>query len=495
MFPLIFLPIITTAITFRLDGLKDPHAFWNTRPIRPRVMHTTKFIFLHLVFTLPLVLGTLIVSLNATSLGDSLLYATEAALWCIAAIHLIGFAALHDHRWSHLLLVPALGLLGLMLMSIITSKFAPEVLMTSNNEQIVTNIFIVLAVIGLLFLIAGIAQIKKPHFKFPLWAPLLVGVCTFSLIVADWLPRIDTADEVLELKEDTAITEFSTTRLTRNQRPYYRLEFPIENFLSGSDQIPIDLLNRRVEVTSSPSFETLARYSIGELNFGPDFSNELNLGKMVSSHARAAEIRVYVEIPVNRSVSSSLKFDQLPRKNVTLEGEYFLSTVSFDDFIVNALGEPLDYDTPGNSFSYKPSIIPGGAGSVFTKVFQLPLLSSELLVGRGTYRDPILIMRHRETHQWFHIENNGGHTRHGLFGIVRQDGLRNSENSSMVSHHWEHRLQREYPDFPDYQEWKKEAEMLFLPKSLQKIVKVPFQVTIAVPDLDLMQKLLNEDAE
>lgn len=44
LLPLVALLIVTTITSFRQDNLKDPQTFWNTRPVRPRTLHRTKFI-------------------------------------------------------------------------------------------------------------------------------------------------------------------------------------------------------------------------------------------------------------------------------------------------------------------------------------------------------------------------------------------------------------------------------------------------------------------
>lgn len=62
----------------------------------------------------------------------------------------------------------------------------------------------------------------------------------------------------------------------------------------------------------------------------------------------------------------------------------------------------------------------------------------------------------------------------------------------MVRHHWEHRLQRNLPDFPDFKEWQKDAELLVLSRHLFQTIRVPFEVTLAVPDLKTFQNRLNE---
>jgi len=97
--PLVAIPIVSTITSFRLDNLKDPRAFWNTRPIRPNILHTTKFVFLHLAYTIPVAICTFIIGVNATSAGSAMIFSAEAALWCAAVIQL---SALPDRNISSL---------------------------------------------------------------------------------------------------------------------------------------------------------------------------------------------------------------------------------------------------------------------------------------------------------------------------------------------------------------------------------------------------------
>ena len=494
MFPLILFPFVITISSFRRDNLKDPRAFWNTRPIRPKTLHITKFLFLHLVLTLPAALCTFIVSFNAVSLGTSLILTTETTLWCATAIHLSGLAALHNHSLSKLFLIPALGSAGLMLTAFIVTNLRSHY-QSFNPGQFEMNLLITLAILLVLFAIAGTFLIKKPQLKFPLWAPLLIGALIFTLITSSWAPAFSTATKTVKLHAPEPITTFSTSSTKHNHQHLYRLNFPLGQLLTDTERHPIDLLSS--EVSIDPGSLSLSGADVAIKEWSSGFENlpiEKNLEAITkqSGHNSHFRISLSIKIPHQHPVSTTPEYRDLPRKNITVRGEIELLTVSFEDFLVIEDDQKFETKSSGVKFSYLPPSRRSSGSSEMIKTFSLPLASSDLLRSNQQQPKSMLILRHRVNGQWFALSEKSGSSRGNLFGRLRSNKFSHINDSNMVNHYWEHRLQRASPDFPDFEDWRKEADLLILPPHLFQTIKVPFEITIAVPDLKTFQERLNE---
>ncbi|MGJ8696635.1 MAG: hypothetical protein ACSHYF_09980 [Verrucomicrobiaceae bacterium] len=493
--PLILLPFVTTITTFRQDNLKDPRAFWSTRPVRPATLHTAKFAFLHLIFTLPLALCTFAICLNALSTGTALIFTAEAVLWCAASIHLSALASLHNHRWSHLLLIPGLGILGLATAAIIYSKITFYQPSGNHQGQFAGNLLFTLTVLLILFTIAGFSLIKKPHLKFPLWAPVLVGSLSFPLLSASWLPPLSDATQTVTYQNPETITRFTTATSRHNQQHLYLLNFPLDNLLHDSDRHPIELLSHKFTIESDTLSLPGARIRIREWNSGiENVSDGQNLESLAQNRStdRPYNITITIEIPHERSIDFTPIYDDLPRVNTIVKGELELITVSLDDAFIIDPDQKFETQTLGTKFTYLPSTRKDRPHSMLTRRFALPLASSSVMHPLRRSQEPLVILRHRETGQWFRATDGSSMSQSGMFGRTTIDELQYLEDTTMVSHYWKHRLQREFPDFPDFGEWQKNAETLILPPHLFQTFKVPFEVTLAVPDLTLFQQRLNE---
>ena len=495
--PLGAIPIVCTVATFRQDNLKDPRAFWNTRPVRPAILHTTKIVFLHLLFTLPLALCTFLVSINATDFGTSMIYAGEAALWSAAAIHLAALASLHNHQISKLLLIPAVGLLGIMFTAYLVSQFHLTTPNSYHPTRFNSNLLITTCILLVLFVLGGIALIKKPTLKFPLWAPLLVGSLTFPVLSASWLPRFNPNRDVVEFHPSEPLTEFTTATTRHNLQHYYLLNYPLENLLPGSDRIPIKLLSHQLDYSSLSELNSGFKTEIKSWNGASDhFPGDKNLERIAldQNNDRLFNITLSVGVPHDHSIRSIVDMDDLPRKNVTIEGDMDIITLSPEDAFTIDRNQTFTSKEPGQSFTYKPSGGKNIRSSIMSKTFSLPLASSvNLQIDRNYHgQNPFISLKHRETGQFFLLQENSGRTFHSMFGRVHYSEIQNPREDSMVNHYWKHRLQNKFPDFPDFEEWNKNTELQILPPERFKTVTVPFKVTVALPDLDLLQKRLND---
>lgn len=496
MAPLIFVPIVTTITTFRQDNLKDPRAFWNTRPLRPGILHRTKFIFLHLFFTLPLFLFVLGISLNATDFRTSMIFAIEAALWCAATIHLCGLAALHNHQWSHIFLIPANGFIGAFLAAFIANKLAPHQLTDFDIQQATANILYTIAILLVVFVVGAMVVIKKPHFKFPIWVPVLIGALTFPMLSANLFPRLGRGADIVTYENSDPITEFSTTNYRQNEQYFYLLNYQLDELLKDTDRHPVSLISHKVDYDPNVLNLTGSGLRIREWQSGINsLPHEKNLESIARRRTNGDDfnISLTVRVPHDFPVQTAQNFDDIPRKNITISGEVEILTVSLDDAFLIDPDERLEHQTPGSKFVYQPTSKKDRPHGMFTKNFTLPLVSAEALGPNRRVRsdDPIIFLRHRKTNQWFPIQDGNERAQYGMFGSIHYIGIQNPKDSSMVTHYWENRLQSELPDFPDFEDWEKEADLHILPSNLFKPIKVPFTVTLAVPDLRILQERLN----
>lgn len=497
LLPLILLPIVSTITSFRQDNLKDPRAFWNTRPIRPATLHSTKFVFLHLLFTLPLTLCTFIVSINATTMSTSLIYAAESALWSAAAIHLCALCALHNHQGAKLLLIPAIGLFGIITTAFLISRFHLTQPNTHQPGRYEGNLLFTTTLLLILFVIAGVYLIKKPRTNYPLWAPLLVGSLTFPLLSANWLPNFSNPTETMDYERTEPITAFTTSSTRINQQHFYLLNFALEDFLGDTDRIPIDLVYQRIDSAPLSEFQSDIRVELKSWNTGTDrLAGDNNLKNIALDHQNNSDFRVSLSfsIPHDHSIQTVPQIDDLPRKDITFEGAVDILTVSLEDAQAIDPEQEFTGRTSGRIFTFLPSNKKGRPNTIQSEHFRLPLASSDLLQpGRRSHFNEILVaMRHRGTGQYFLIPERGSSSRRGTFGEVHSSELQNPEETMLVNYNWENQLKKKFPDFPDYNDWKKDADLLILPPEQFKTIRIPFKVTVAVPDLDLLQQRLND---
>jgi hypothetical protein len=271
LLPLVALLIVTTITSFRQDNLKDPQTFWNTRPVRPRTLHRTKFIFLHLLFTLPLTLCTFIVSINATTMSTSLIYAAESALWSAAAIHLCALCCLHNHQWARLPILPALGFLGFILVALIVSKLNIAQPGRYNPGRFSVNTLFITLILLFLFALAGFHLIKKPGTTYPLWMPFLIGALTFPLLTATWLPdNFSKSTEAQQYQPSEPLTTFSNSNSSINRQYFYDLNYPLIDLMGNQDRIPINLLSQRIDSAPLSQFPSGIRAELKYWSSGMD---------------------------------------------------------------------------------------------------------------------------------------------------------------------------------------------------------------------------------
>ena len=493
--PVIFTPIVCTITTFRQDNLKDPSAFWNTRPVRPATLHTAKFIFLHLALTLPLTLCTFLISINALTFGDSMVYSAEAALWCSAAIHLAALASLHNHQWSKLLLLPATGFLGILFTAFLVNKLNLASPNPYNPSRSSANLLFTTSLLLIVFVIGGIALIKKPQLKFPIWSAVLVGSLTFPLLTANWLPNLSTSSETIALEPSEPIDTFTTGTTNHNGQYYYLLNYALSDLLPDSDRTPINLLSQQIDLNSLSEIDPALRVKVRSWNTGADqFPGEKNLQTIALAQKNKSYFKVSlsIEIPHNHAVQAAPKLDDLPRKNVTIEGEVHLVTMSLEDSFTIDAGQAFNKKGPGWAFSYLPSDTKNRLPSIHSKSFRLPLVSADLLQARLNNQDPFMTLRHRETGQFIMLKEGSGRGQHGMFGNINSTDIQDPKNTTVVHHYWKNRLQNQFPDFPDFDEWRKNTELQILPPERLETIRVPFKITIALPDVELLQQRLNE---
>lgn len=501
LLPLVALLIVTTITSFRQDNLKDPQTFWNTRPVRPRTLHRTKFIFLHLLFTLPLTLCTFIVSINATTMSTSLIYAAESALWSAAAIHLCALCCLHNHQWARLPILPALGFLGFILVALIVSKLNIAQPGRYNPGRFSVNTLFITLILLFLFALAGFHLIKKPGTTYPLWMPFLIGALTFPLLTATWLPdNFSKSTEAQQYQPSEPLTTFSNSNSSINRQYFYDLNYPLIDLMGNQDRIPINLLSQRIDSAPLSQFPSGIRAELKYWSSGMDpLDGPQNLQTIALDQENRNRFRVTLSlsIPHEHSLQTSPQFNDLPRKQITLEGEVEILTASLDDALTIDQSKEFTHETSGGMLTYHPSDGKGQPDTIQSKVFRLPLVSANLIHPHLFYRnnDILVAMRHRVTGQSFILQNGSSSTRYGPFGKVQYSEIQHPEESSLVSHYWKNYLQKQFPDFPDFADWKKDADLLILPPEQFKNVRIPFKITVSVPDLDLLQQRLNNGPE
>lgn len=499
--PLIALPIVSTITSFRQDNLKDPRAFWNTRPVRPTTLHSTKFVFLHLIFTLPLALCTFIVSINATSMGTSLLYAAEAALWSAAAIHLCSLCALHNHQWARLLIIPAVGFFGFILVTFISTQLNIVQLRIYNHpSQLSANTLFITLGLLLLFAIAGAYLIKKPGTTYPVWAPFLIGALIFPLLRANWLPNFSQSTEAKKYQPSEPLTTFSNSTSSINRQYFYDLNYPLTDLMGSHDRIPISLVSHQIDSTPLSHSEADIRVGLKSWNSGTDqLAGPQNLQTIALDQEDSNRFRVTLSlsIPHDHSLQSSPQFNDLPRKEITFEGEVEILTASLEDALTVEKGKEFNHETSDRILTYLPSAKKGQSDTLQSKVFRLPLASADLVQSNLSSRqnEILVAMRHRGTGQYFLLHKGSSGTRYGTFGEVQSSEFQNPEESSLVTYYWKDHLQKKFPDFPDFTDWKKDADLIILAPEQFKNVRIPFKITVSVPDLDLLQQRLNDGPE
>ena len=121
-------------------------------------------------------------------------------------------------------------------------------------------------------------------------------------------------------------------------------------------------------------------------------------------------------------------------------------------------------------------------------------MASSGLVGmsqRYYGQSPLVFMKHRDTDQYFLLDEGSSSSRGGVFGSVSYHELRDPEDSHIVSYEWKNRFQKNIPDLPDFEEWKKNADLMILSAENFENITVPFKVTVSLPDPDLVQERLN----
>jgi hypothetical protein len=425
-----------------------------------------------------------------------MIYAGEAALWCAGAIHLSAFAALHNHQWSKLLLMPATGLLGIMITAIIVSRLDLLPINQYDPTRSASNLLITVFLLLIIFAIGGIALIKKPKLHFPIWSSVLLGSLTFPLLSATWLPNLTRSNETVKLEPSEPITKFTTINTRHNQQHYYYLNYDLIDLLTETESMPIDLLSYRIVPNSAFESDPRTKVDIRSWNSGTDqFPGENNLESIAVDRQqdRNFQVSLSIGIPHDHQIRQTPETDDIPRKNVTVEGSFVTTTASMDDAVVIDPDKPFQQNKQGQFFSYHPASKKSRSPLIYSKIFRLPLVSTSLVQGKRRYHhDPLIFMRHRETAHYFHLPDGSSGSRSGMFGEVNYSEIQNPEDIPLVNHYWKNRLQKESPDFPDFNEWKKDAELLVLPPEQFKTVTVPFKVTIALPDPKILQQRLDE---
>jgi len=60
LFGIVLVVILASLRVFKKDDMKDPQAFWVTRPVRPKILYSMKLVALHLCLTFPAFLVTVV---------------------------------------------------------------------------------------------------------------------------------------------------------------------------------------------------------------------------------------------------------------------------------------------------------------------------------------------------------------------------------------------------------------------------------------------------
>ena len=466
LFGIIGVLILAPLRTFKEDDMKDPQAFWITRPIRQNVMFKTKLTALHLYLTLPTFLVTVVTLLFIISPLRAFIYAIEISLWIACSIHLLAFGALNVLGYKRSFFLPFAFFVGMVLGSFFCRYYQ---LIVGSEIQIMANFLIILVVLVVLFWLGIRYLLNNPQLRIGSYKLIIGGFITVCVLfnvkfmpIDGWSVRMDkiASAEPLKFKQSG---KFSSGDQYFQSLSYYlpisRLEKKHKRFLWGRENIVLVLKN------------------------GKKLRVETSITNRNSIHM----LRLKVLIPSDRNISQDGRLENLSTTIETISGQATLSVCERDNFF--EISDDIDADRlihGDTKYTVHPHT-KGKEREVSARRFDLPLLSSFFVGGNKVqdhHNDYEIGYYSSVTQRWVDCSKTG-FSKESLFGRILTKKVDMQQDSDFsLREHWKILKESSKTDL-NFKEWKNTIKSeinlgCYVPVN-EEIVVIPFEVEIELP--------------
>lgn len=170
------IPAIAAFMIFKKDDIKEPRAFWNTKPIRPLILHGGKLFFMFITFILPLALVTFVCALQIEPLSvRTFIYVIEASCWISGIILFISSSAVLYAGYAKPLLFLMLGFVSFLATVILINYFEQHASYSETELYGKFELLILLALVLILGLVVHLKTYRKVQFSCNIFVIAILG--------------------------------------------------------------------------------------------------------------------------------------------------------------------------------------------------------------------------------------------------------------------------------------------------------------------------------
>lgn len=476
---------------FKRDDLKDPTAFWATRPVRSMTLYGAKLVYLLLVLVLPLVVGIYALACGYTEDGLSLWNGIELLLWGVVVTGFLGLSAMARRGAVMGYWIGGLFIAGVVAACVLVNSIdAAGYMEWLDDTQMKNNALWVLILLAGLLVFGLYWQMSDKHRIIHRWIPLFSGMLVVGLISFVKLPAlVNGGDEASELEQ--IMTSFEVigpqqaSEVMYDENPGYRFHYALNANHLVKALGEYEVVGSKLDLDGQDA-TVQAQIGIGQtvqyLSSSPEsLTTCLNLTVTVmrdpfrQGHGSSS----------SRSLETKF-FDGVPTKRVWVRGDVEVVTKRYQELYRGKWGEKFEVNQNGALWRFQPGLKKrhdNSHGLLVGRQFHLDLLSSP---AKAYYEKGRLKLTDGKIE--LVAQRNSSYGDSGLFGrgetseIVFSELDRGIADGKVVINDREINLST----------WLEKAQVVLEDTKWGKRLRIPVEIEITLPDPAEIKKRLLE---